>query len=1109
MPQIFPGGAGQSGIGKATFMMAVGKHLLWAIAATWLLPGPLAMASENTELQLKLVDQRIARLQQQGETAESSATLGAYQETQNLLRETQRFDQAAAQFQEEMNSASQLEADIRARIDAAGTNPEVTDPATLEKLGWRSLNDKANDLRNALQGMLSQRDLLDQQIAAEANSAETIRARLSAIDGEQRSLPDSLARFELEGAPSQFEASQWQVAAHRAALDAERRSLNAQLTSQPTRSRIRRAQREELVQNIELQQRNLAQLELALAGRRHSQSDQALQQATPGTVTHDLLQYLADGNTALGEHRAQMATDLNKADAEKTRTDGRLFELMEQFNSARRLVDSGGKASMYGPLLMTYFMGLDHYRPPASKLRSSNRIGGLVVDRAHHEQELAELLDYGQFINGQLQALGASGAATPELLDAARPLAQERNNLLTDLMAAESELVQLLGNIDISYEQLDSLVGEFQSFLIGHILWVRSHLPLDRNIFNQVLLDIAEVKTVLLDSKRLSGRTAGYIALLAGLLLLVLRRRMWRRIESNNQLIGRPRDDSILFTVGNLLLTLLRSAAVPLVMVGVALSIESSKQGVLPPLALALLFTSAGVMFISFLRDATAPSGICPVHFGWPEARCKAASRLMTWLLLRLLPAVIVTSFLINLEENSPQAVLGRLMLCAVALLVALRVHLILNRQREKQAFRNFPPWVQNTLLVTLTGSLMVLVLSGFLLPARIIYYCLILTMLSWVGLLFLRELLMRWLLVARRRIRFHQLMESQADSAAEEKAEIEARQASLGDITDSTAQLLNSLVYGLGVVVMVMIWSPLLPAVQGLQRFSLWTVNQTVNGEQLQTHITLATIVLAILIFAITFYAARRIPALIDLIMRSGGKSTPATRYTVSTITNYIIIAVGTMVFFSTLKVSWSQLQWLVAALGVGIGFGLQEIVANFISGLIILFERPIRVGDVVTIGQSEGTVTRIQIRATTIRDWDGKELLVPNKEFVTGRLLNWTLTDTNNRVVLDVGIAYGSDVEAALQLLEKVVSSHPSVLKDPPPNILFTKFGDSALMLSARCFLGDLDDRNKHMSELHQQVYAAFNKAGIVISFPQLDVHLDPSSPLTVRLEGTAPAS
>ena len=133
----------------------------------------------------------------------------------------------------------------------------------------------------------------------------------------------------------------------------------------------------------------------------------------------------------------------------------------------------------------------------------------------------------------------------------------------------------------------------------------------------------------------------------------------------------------------------------------------------------------------------------------------------------------------------------------------------------------------------------------------------------------------------------------------------------------------------------------------------------------------------------------------------------------------SYVIVGTGIVAALATLGLKWSQLQWLVAALGVGIGFGLQEIIANFISGLIILFERPIRVGDVVTVGDKDGTVTKIRIRATTILDFDGKELLVPNKEFITGRLLNWTLSDSNVRLVIPVGIAYGSDVEEALRIL------------------------------------------------------------------------------------------
>ena len=195
------------------------------------------------------------------------------------------------------------------------------------------------------------------------------------------------------------------------------------------------------------------------------------------------------------------------------------------------------------------------------------------------------------------------------------------------------------------------------------------------------------------------------------------------------------------------------------------------------------------------------------------------------------------------------------------------------------------------------------------------------------------------------------------------------------------------------------------------------------------------------------------------------------------------------------------------MAALGVGIGFGLQEIVANFISGLIILFERPIRVGDIVTIGDKDGAITKIRIRATTLRDWDGKELLVPNKEFITGRLLNWTLSDQQTRLVIPVGIAYGSNVELALRTLTDVVAGHPTVLKDPAPSVLFLGFGDNSLNMVARCWVSSIDDRMPTTSSLHAKIDAAFNEAGIVIAFPQRDVHLNTGGPIRIAIDEPHP--
>ena len=160
-------------------------------------------------------------------------------------------------------------------------------------------------------------------------------------------------------------------------------------------------------------------------------------------------------------------------------------------------------------------------------------------------------------------------------------------------------------------------------------------------------------------------------------------------------------------------------------------------------------------------------------------------------------------------------------------------------------------------------------------------------------------------------------------------------------------------------------------------------------------------------------------------------------------------------IVVFGLLGVTWNKVQWLAAALTFGLGFGLQEIVANFISGLIVLFERPIRIGDFVTVGDTDGLVTKIRIRATTIRNWDGKELLVPNKEFITGRLLNWSLSDQMTRVVIVAGVAYGSDVDKAMALMREAAQEHEHVLDDPAPILSFEGFGDNSLTLLLRAYI------------------------------------------------------
>jgi potassium efflux system protein len=164
----------------------------------------------------------------------------------------------------------------------------------------------------------------------------------------------------------------------------------------------------------------------------------------------------------------------------------------------------------------------------------------------------------------------------------------------------------------------------------------------------------------------------------------------------------------------------------------------------------------------------------------------------------------------------------------------------------------------------------------------------------------------------------------------------------------------------------------------------------------------------------------------------------------------------------------------------------------ANFVAGLIILLERPIRVGDIVTVDDVTGVVSRIRIRATSITNWDRKEYVVPNKEFITGRLLNWTLSDKINRIVINVGLAYGSDTDRARELLLQAAKDHPLILDDPPSIATFEGFGDNSLNLVLRTYLPTLENRLEVIHELHTAIDQAFRKEGLEIAFPQRDLHV-----------------
>ncbi|MDA1162478.1 MAG: mechanosensitive ion channel [Planctomycetota bacterium] len=363
---------------------------------------------------------------------------------------------------------------------------------------------------------------------------------------------------------------------------------------------------------------------------------------------------------------------------------------------------------------------------------------------------------------------------------------------------------------------------------------------------------------------------------------------------------------------------------------------------------------------------------------------------------------------------------------------------------------------------------------------------------------------------------------------------------------TEQSRRLLRITVTTASLAGVWMIWVDVLPALRILDQWQLWATTVDVSAEDaglsasssfssnsmrstypvanigdatatqemvtVVRHVTPRDIGLALIIVVLTLACARNIPGLMELWLLQRLPLDQSVRYAITTMTSYIIILLGVILSFSAISVGWSKVQWLATALTFGLAFGLQEIFANFVAGLILLFERPIRIGDVVTVDEVSGVVSRIRIRATTITNWDRKEYVIPNKEFITGRMLNWTLSDKINRVVITVGIAYGSDVAKAKELLLRVCNDHPLTLAEPATIVAFEGFGDNSLTFVVRTFLPNLDNRLVVIDALHTNIDRVFREANIEIAFPQRDLHLrsvDPAVASALRGTPSDPAA
>ena len=259
------------------------------------------------------------------------------------------------------------------------------------------------------------------------------------------------------------------------------------------------------------------------------------------------------------------------------------------------------------------------------------------------------------------------------------------------------------------------------------------------------------------------------------------------------------------------------------------------------------------------------------------------------------------------------------------------------------------------------------------------------------------------------------------------------------------------------------------------------------------ESEITLWTIVYLLFLVFILFYITAKLRKWIVYKLLSKSKIDLGVRVAVGTIIRYIVLIVGLIIVLQTVGIDLSAITILAGALGVGIGFGLQNITNNFVSGIVILFERPIKVGDRIEVGKVSGDVIRISMRSTTIVTNDNISIIVPNSEFISSTVINWSHIDRNIRLNFPISVSFKEDPERVRRVLLEVAAENEGVLKEPKPDILFDKYGESALNFNLRIWTREYINRPGVLrSQLYYAVFKKFKENGIEIPYPQRDLHI-----------------
>ena len=849
------------------------------------------VAQAQSGLTEERVSQRLEALQATG--TPNQELLSAYDAVRQRLNQAASFERDTANYLQALTNAPERSAEAQRRLDELeAMPPTAVSPGSLSQA---SVDAELASARFELTQASDRLGAIERQLATREANAGIVRTRLVAVIERLEALPEADLVVDPDAPPSLAEATQWLVAAESAALRAEQGAQEARLASQPARYGVLQIERAEASARVERLAASVRELESAAADLR-SQTAEVPLNVEPDSLVYALAIDLRGQEQEFLVEVEDIRARLNALRSTISEIDASTRALGDRFATARRVVEFAGDSESLGSALVSYWREIDSYRYPPADSELSRDIGDAVISRIRHEETLAALVSAAGFVSQTLADMDIEiDRVAPTDMSTLMDLARANRTRLAELITVESDQIEVLQTLDAAHENLAALIAEYEVFLGGLIIWVPSHAPLWQSNVKAFFREFDSLKDQVAVLRPAEPEPALFGLALVALLLLLGRRRLRQYQHDLSARIARPSEDSVRYTFLATLTLLIRALPAALLIMIIGDLFEHS----VPAAAIsAAMVALASVLYVLLLlRMACEDSGLGIVHFGWQTSTCERFALTIRWLLTWWLPVATIATLVLSLQADLNDAVIGRtLFLLATILLATPIIRALLRPPGLETGWRLSTVQRRSGLAVlavlTLVAAELIL---GHLYSLDIVDNALLETLWVGTGLLFLHAVLMRSLRVARRRARLAELMAAREQKQAGEETPVEEAKADLGDLSAEIGQLLNVVTIAAITGSLLYIWSPLLPAFETLKNIELWTTTSLASGEPSAVRITLATLLIAILLVAATIFAAGRLPALVELLLRSRTTISAGARYTIKTLLSYTIVGAGT----------------------------------------------------------------------------------------------------------------------------------------------------------------------------------------------------------------------